>query len=135
MLTLHLRQYIPLKAHVGEGSHLATRTVSCDQAIMLCISDMITEDEFTRASEKLGQYSHKWREVGKKLGFKAKELDNIMGRPLLLLDAPNSYLSAMLSEWQLWAPGDHRGSRTYATLHSLRTAVDRAGLGLTAQEL
>ena len=73
--------------------------------------------------------------IGEGLGFKASELDNIMSRPLLLLDAPNSYLSAMLSEWQLWAPGDHRGSNTYATLHSLRTAVDKAGLGLIAQEL
>ena len=119
----------------GELGVNSLAQVACDQAIMLYISDMITEDEFTRASEILGQYSHKWREVGKKLGFKAIELDNIMGRPLLLLDAPNSYLSAMLSEWQLWAPGDHRGSRTYATLHSLRTAVDRAGLATTAQEL
>jgi hypothetical protein len=89
----------------------------------------------TKASGILKQYSHKWRLFGESLGFKASELDNIMGRPLLLASAPNSYLSAMLSEWQQWAPGDHRGSDTYATLHSLRVAVDQAGLGLTAHEL
>ena len=109
--------------------------ISNCQHLLLCISDLITEDEFTRAGGILKQYSYKWRAIGQALGFKASELGSIAGRPLLLLDAPNSYLSAMLSEWQLWAPGDHRGSRTYATLHSLRTAVDRAGLGLTAQEL
>ena len=109
--------------------------ISNCQHLLLCFSDLITEDEFTRAGGILKQYSHKWRAIGQALGFKASKLDSIAGRPLLLLDAPNSYLSAMLSEWQLWAPGVHRGSRTYATLHSLRTAVDRAGLGLTAQEL
>ena len=48
---------------------------------------------------------------------------------------PASYLSAMLSAWQQWAPGDARGSRDYATMEALSGAVDRAGLGLTAQEL
>ena len=109
--------------------------ISNCQHLLRCISDLITEDEFTRAGGILKQYSYKWRAIGQALGFKASKLDSIASRPLLLLDAPNSYLSAMLSEWQLWAPGDHRGSRTYATLHSLKTAVDRAGLGLTAQEL
>ena len=118
------------------GSTLVCCTfLSNCQHLLLCISDLITEDEFTRAGGILKQYSYKWRAIGQALGFKASELDSIASRPLLLLDAPNSYLSTMLSEWQLWAPGDHRGSRTYATLHSLRTAVDRAGLGLTAQEL
>ena len=98
-------------------------------------SKPIIEEEFARASEILKPYSHKWRMIGEGLGFKARELDNIMSRPPLFCDAPNSYLSAMLSEWQLWASGDHRGSNTYATLHSLRMAVDKAGLGLTAQEL
>ena len=108
---------------------------SCFHAPLLCILDPITEDEITRANKILKRYSHKWREIGEALGFKASELDNIMGRPKLFHSAPSSYLSAMLSEWQEWAPGDHRGSKTYATLHSLRKAVDRAGLGLTAQEL
>ena len=99
------------------------------------VADRISDEEFTRASKILKQYSHKWRTIGEGLGFKAIELDNIMSRPLLLSGAPISYLSTILSEWHLWAPGDHRGSNTYATLHSLRMALDKAGLGRTAQEL
>jgi len=41
----------------------------------------------------------------------------------------------MLARWIQWAPGDARGSRDYATLEALRTAVDQAGLGRTAHDL
>ena len=41
----------------------------------------------------------------------------------------------MLSSWLQWAPGDARGSTDYATMEALRRAVNRAGLGVTAQEL
>ena len=99
------------------------------------VADRISDEEFTRASKILKQYSHKWRTIGEGLGFKAIELDNIMSTPLLLFGAPISYLSTILSDWHQWTPGDHRGSSTYATLHSLRMALDKAGLGLTAQEL
>ena len=54
---------------------------------------------------------------------------------MLLPDAPVSYLNTMLSSWLRWAPGDARGSRDYATIQNLKTAVDRAGLGVVAQEL
>ena len=73
--------------------------------------------------------------IGQGLGFAANELDNIYSKPKLLDDAPSSYLVEMLSQWGEWAPGDARGSTKYATLDSLRRAVDIAGLGLTAQEL
>ena len=63
------------------------------------------------------------------------ELSVIEASPALLAGAPTSYLDTMLAEWQQWAPGDARGSTSYATLHALRSAVDKAGLGLTAQEL
>ena len=32
----------------------------------------------------------------------------------------------MLDSWLQWAPGDDRGSRDYATVRSLSTAVDKA---------
>jgi hypothetical protein len=95
----------------------------------------ITEDEITRACEILSAHSYKWREIGEGLGFRAPELNDIASRPLLLHGAPKSFLSAMLSEWQQWVPGDHRGSSTFATLPSLRVAVDKAGLAVTAHEL
>ena len=116
-------------------TQLFTLSPACVNSPFAVIIDQVSNEEFARASEKLKEYSHKWREIGEGLGFKARELDNIRSRPLLLLNAPNSYLSELLSEWQLWAPGDHRGSKTYATLHSLRVAVGKAKLGLPAQEL
>jgi hypothetical protein len=96
---------------------------------------VISEQDFTAAREKLQKYPSKWRFIGQGLGFKHHELDAIQNQPLLLQTAPTSYLNEMLSSWQQWALGDHRGSTSYATLESLRTAVDKAGLGLTAQEL
>jgi hypothetical protein len=97
----------------------------------ITIANMISHKDFAAAIEKLQKYPHKWRGIGQGLGFHSHELDAIQSQAT----APTSCLNEMLSSWQQWAPGDHRGSTSYATLESLRTAVDRAGLGLTAQEL
>ena len=85
--------------------------------------------------EKLKEHSYKWKEIGTLLRFRPGELDNIEARPLLLSGAPKSWLSAMLAEWLQWAPGDARGSTDFATLNSLRQALDIAGLSATAQAL
>ena len=41
----------------------------------------------------------------------------------------------MLSQWLQWAPGDSRGSTSFATLEDLKTALNQAGLGATAHDL
>lgn len=79
-------------------------------------------------------YAHKWREIGYGLGFTADEMASIESSPQLFANAPAS-LDYMLSLWYQWVPGDARGSTTYATMNSLRKAVDRASLGVTAREL
>ena len=68
------------------------------------------------------------------LGFRHGELDNIEARPILLQDAPTSWLSAMLAEWLQWAPRDMRGSTSFATVENLKIALKQAGLGATAHE-
>ena len=73
--------------------------------------------------------------IGQGLGFLFAELDAIRANPTNLHDAPASYLRSMVAKWLQWASGDKRGSKDYATLSSLRTAVDKAGLGVLAQEL
>ena len=93
---------------------------------------MISEKEFNRANRILKHHAHQWKEIGQGLGFTADELSNIEARPVLFNAAPRSYQDAMLSEWRQWVPGDYRGSTDYATLASLKSAVDRAGLGQTA---
>ena len=55
-------------------------------------------------------------------------------RPMLLKEAPQSWLREMLSQWLQWAPGDRRGSTSFATKESLRTALFNANLGQVAQE-
>jgi hypothetical protein len=81
----------------------------------------------------LRNHSSKWRAIGTCLGFSGPELDEIQAKPLDLLHG--DYLGVMLSAWHEWAPGDARGSTSYATLLSLKIAVDKAGLGVTAEEL
>ena len=61
-------------------------------------------------------------------------MDHIESRPLLLMQAPQSWLAAMLSEWLQWAPGDGRGSTGFATRESLRVALLKANLGQLAEQ-
>ena len=55
-------------------------------------------------------------------------------RPMLLKEAPQSWLREMLSQWLQWAPGDRRESTSFATKDSLRTALLNANLGQLAQQ-
>ena len=88
-----------------------------------------------RLYEQLETHASKWRKIGTHLDFHQTELDNIQSMPSCHMDAPYSLLSAMLKQWLEWAPGDHRGSKDYATLERLKSAVDKAGLGKTAKDL
>ena len=73
--------------------------------------------------------------MARELGFKEGEMDNIKMSPVLLMEAPQSWLGAMLSQWLQWAPGDGRGSTGYASKESLQAALLRANLGQLAQQL
>jgi hypothetical protein len=77
----------------------------------------------------------KWREIGIHLGFLTKELAGIEARPMLLHSAPLSWFVAMLEDWLQWAPGDSRGSTSFATLEDLVDALRQAGLGARACDL
>lgn len=68
--------------------------------------------------------------IGEGLGFTTAELFRIKDNAIICTDAPSSYsyMSDMLSSWVRWAPGDARGSRDYATMDSLRTALEIAGI-------
>ena len=74
-----------------------------------------------------------WRDIGKTLGFKEGEMDKIQNNPILLTQAPDSYLRKLLSQWLQWAPGDGRGSKGYATKESLRAALLKINLGRLAE--
>ena len=84
---------------------------------------------------QLKVHASKWREIGTYLEFHQPELNDIQARPALFMEAPGSYLSAMLEGWLEWEAGDERGSTECATLENLKSAVSKAGLGRTATRL
>ena len=73
--------------------------------------------------------------IAEGLRFKPYEIENIQSDPLKLCGAPGSYLGAVLSTWMLWAPGDARGSKEFATLERLKEVVDRVGYPTIAANL
>ena len=95
----------------------------------------LTESDMPHLLGELKKHANKWRDIGIHLGFQENELDNIEARPLLLARAPQSWLTAMLSEWLQWAPKDSRGSLSFATLQALKDALNKSGLGATASTL
>ena len=69
------------------------------------------------------------------LGFLLSELSNIESRPTLIQGAPVTLLLALLEDWIQWAPDDSRGSTDFATIESLKGALNDAGLGAAAHDL
>ena len=68
------------------------------------------------------------------LGFRPNELDIIQAKPMLLAQAPTSWLSEMLSQWLQWTPGDGRESKDHASVKSLKEALLKENLGRLAEE-
>ena len=77
---------------------------------------------------KLNDHAWRWRDLGSSLGFRQGELNNI-DASIRQQDVPVGCLRAMLSQWLQWAPGDNRGSTSFATLGALKTALSDSGLG------
>ena len=69
------------------------------------------------------------------LGFHRGELDNIEGKPSLHSSGPKGWLRETLSYWLEWAPGDSRGSNGFASIESLKCALDKSGLAQTALDI
>ena len=95
----------------------------------------LTDRHLPSLVHQLKIHAPKWREIGLHLGFLPGELSNIESRPSLIQGAPVSFLGALLKELVQWAPGDSRGSIEFATLESLKNALNSAGLGATAYDL
>ena len=77
--------------------------------------------------EQLRPCAAKWEDIAKFLDFKDYEIANIKADPTKLHGAPGSYLDEVISQWARRAPGDARGSKDYATLEQMKSAVDKAG--------
>lgn len=93
----------------------------------------LSEHNIPKIFVQLRGISHQWKDIGRCLGFTDTELVNIEAQPTN--KSTSDYLSTMLSNWGQWVPGDARGSTGYATLESIKAALDVLMLGKKAQEL
>ena len=96
---------------------------------------MLSERHLPELLSKLNDHACRWRDVGMYLGFRQGELDNIEGKPSLHSSGPKGWLREMLREWLEWAPGDSRGSSSYASIDSLKCALDKSGLSQTTLDI
>lgn len=88
--------------------------------------DRYQDNQLADLCDHLESCSVKWREIGMHVGFKQKELDHIQCQLLLFMEAPNSWLKEMLSQWIKWNDNDLHGSNGYATKEALRYALRKA---------
>ena len=127
MFTLPHKETIKYgQTQAAESDGTSTTTCIEDSRI---VSTKLSDKQHSTLFQILSAHPTKWREIGIHLGIAHSKLDEIQARPLLMHDAPKSWLSAVLAEWLQWAPGDERGSTSFATLKSLIDALNKAGLG------
>ena len=97
--------------------------------------ERLTDNHHSVLLKQLTKHAAAWRDIGTYLGFTQGQLDNIQANQFLATNSPVSWLSSMLAQWLQWAPGDSRGSTSFATLGDLKAALSQAGLGATAHDL
>ena len=114
---------------------LVTLALIVHTSLFYNFTDRLNSRHHALLFEQLQNHAARWREIGTNLGFAQGELNIIQASPLLLMGAPRSWLSTLLTQWLEWAPGDGRGSQVFATLEGLKDALRRSGLGATAHEL
>ena len=95
----------------------------------------LSENHLSVLLTHLSEHAAIWREIGTYLGFTQGQMDNIQAEPVPPGRAAISWLSVMLAQWLQWAPGDSRGSTSFATLDGLKSALNQAGLSATAHDL
>ena len=113
-------------------------SIHTDTGHSTCLQQLhtrLTNIHIASLLQQISSHAAKWRGIGICLGFTANELDTIQSKPALFTEAPSSWLQEMLAQWLQWAPGDSRGSTSFATLENLRTALSQAGLGAAAHGL
>ena len=95
---------------------------------------LLTEQNITVLMRLMHNFSDKWRTIGMELGFTLAELNQINSKPLLLITAPTSYLTELLSQWVEWPTVNHPTKPTLEALcETLRSSV--VGLGSLAEKV
>lgn len=101
---------------------------------MKSIDQRLNERDVITIIKLIHHHGDKWKFIGAELGFLPSELRQIEAAPLLMLNAPLSYLQELLSLWIEWPTEDHPH---LPTLKALITALQSSlvGLGRLADEL
>ena len=120
--------------NAGHFAH-SQQHISVSSSRESSMNTVLTNVHYASLIQQLSKDAAKWRDIGIHLGFGTNELDIIQSKPALYTRAPMSWLQETLSQWLQWAPGDSRGSTSFATLENLKTALHRVELGATAHDL
>lgn len=122
---------------VGNVVSTDTELSECDilDSSHLSSQQILTSNNIRALIKALAPYCVKWKQIGLSLGFTFNELEIIQRKPLLLNDAPSSWLTDMLNQWLQWTPETEHGQ--YATVESLKKALvsHDVGLGAVAEQL
>ena len=93
----------------------------------LYIETRMNEKDIDQLLCLLQNYSCKWRKIGLALGFVIPELNTISNKPMLLMDAPQSFLLELLTQWVQWPTKSHPPK---PTLEALCKALKSSLVGL-----
>ena len=93
----------------------------------------LTENHHSMLMKHFIKHAARWRQIGTILGFRQGELNSI--EIYKHAPGPENWLSKMLAEWLQWAPGDSRGSQSFATMDVFEVALGTLRPGATANNL
>ena len=100
----------------------------------VAVDQILTEHDIAKLMGLLHNFGDKWNEIGLVLGFTEPELKQISSNPLLLISAPASFLTKLLSQWVQWPTVDHPTKPTLGELcETLRSSL--IGLGSLAEKV
>lgn len=126
---------IKLKGEFGSYVNLLSPACHFIATYYHYIGGRYDDNDHTMIYDVLKTQAHEWENIGKALGFEEGEIAIIKSNPMSMADAPNSWLRKMLSQWLQWAPGDGRGSSSYASKEMLCKALKKAKLARLAEKL
>lgn len=98
---------------------------------------LTVHEHHTVLCQILKDHATQWREIGMYLNFSPGALKNIQANPLLLQNAPKSWLYMMLEDFLKFKQSDDEsdGPASGASLNLLKSALTKANLGATASQL
>ena len=100
----------------------------------LSAEQVLAEKDIFALLGLIHNHSDKWDKIGLGLGFTPSELNQIRSNLSLLMSAPTSFLTNLLSQWTQWPTKDHPTKPTLKVFcETLRSSL--VGLGKLAERV